>query len=156
MYEIAMVAALLSDEVFGNPHSKNLTSQAMTQRVEQAREYVLKYFNASPEEYIVIFTPNATLTNDTFRAGVGVISGNVMDAVKSVMTCSPDYLVMGMSAITFFGGAKGADAFVRKIEEFTGIGISVGSHSASAALRGSHAWRGRPRRARARSQGAAG
>ena len=58
-----------------------------------------------------------------------------MDAVKSVMTCSPDYLVMGMSAITFFGGAKGADAFVRKIEEFTGVGISVGSHSASAALR---------------------
>lgn len=52
--------ALLSDEVFGNPHSKNLTSQAMTQRVEQAREYVLKYFNASPEEYIAIFTPNAT------------------------------------------------------------------------------------------------
>jgi len=51
---------LLSDEVFGNPHSKNLTSLAMTQRVEQAREYVLKYFNASPEEYMVIFTPNAT------------------------------------------------------------------------------------------------
>ena len=85
--------------------------------------------------YSRIFTPNATLTNETFRAGVGVISDNVMDAVKSVMTCSPDYLVMGMSAITFFGGAKGADAFVRKIEEFTGVGISVGSHSASAALR---------------------
>jgi maleate isomerase len=85
--------------------------------------------------YSRIFTPNATLTNETFRAGVGVISDNVMDAVKSVMTCSPDYLVMGMSAITFFGGAKGADAFVRRIEEFTGVGISVGSHSASAALR---------------------
>ena len=52
--------------------------------------------------YSRIFTPNATLTNETFRAGVGVISDNVMDAVKSVMTCSPDYLVMGMSAITFF------------------------------------------------------
>ena len=51
---------LLSDEVFGNPHSKNLTSLAMTQRVEQVREYVLKYFNASPDEYMVIFTPNAT------------------------------------------------------------------------------------------------
>jgi maleate isomerase len=85
--------------------------------------------------YSRIFTPNATLTNETFRAGVGLISDNVMDAVKSVMTCSPDYLVMGMSAITFFGGAKGADAFVSKIEEFTGVGISVGSHSASAALR---------------------
>ena len=52
--------ALLSNEVFGNPHSKNLTSLAMTQLVEQARAYVLKYFHASPDEYIAIFTPNST------------------------------------------------------------------------------------------------
>ena len=85
--------------------------------------------------YSRIFTPNAQLSNETFRTGVGVISDNVMDAVKSVMTCSPDYLVMGMSAITFFGGAKGADQFVRRMEEATGIGISVGSHSTTAALK---------------------
>lgn len=52
--------ALLSDGVFGNPHSNNLTSLAMTERVEQARDYVLRYFNASPDEYIAIFTPNST------------------------------------------------------------------------------------------------
>lgn len=52
--------ALLSGGVFGNPHSKNLTSMAMTGLVEQAREYVLKYFNASPEEYMVVFTANST------------------------------------------------------------------------------------------------
>ncbi|HTP10841.1 MAG TPA: aminotransferase class V-fold PLP-dependent enzyme [Anaerolineae bacterium] len=52
--------ALLCDGVFGNPHSKNLTSLAMTHLVEQARDYVLHYFNASPEEYEVIFTPNST------------------------------------------------------------------------------------------------
>jgi len=85
--------------------------------------------------YSRIFTPNAQLSNETFRAGIGVISDNVMDAVNSVMTCAPDYLVMGMSAITFFGGAKGADAFVAKIEEATGVGISVGSHSTTAALK---------------------
>jgi maleate isomerase len=85
--------------------------------------------------YSRIFTPNATVTNETFRAGINVISDNVMNAVKSVMTCQPDYLVMGMSAITFFGGAKGADSFVRNIEAATGIGISIGSHSATAALR---------------------
>jgi maleate isomerase len=86
--------------------------------------------------YSRIYTPNAAaLSNETFRAGVGVIGDNVMDAVESVMTCRPDYLVMGMSAITFFGGAKGAEAFVRRIEEFSGVGISVGSHSTTAALR---------------------
>lgn len=52
--------ALLSDNVFGNPHSRNLTSMAMTELVERARAYVLQYFNASPEEYVAIFTPNAT------------------------------------------------------------------------------------------------
>ncbi len=86
--------------------------------------------------YSRIFTPNSTaLSNETFRAGIATISDNVMDAVKSVMTCAPDYLVMGMSAITFFGGRKGADAFVRQMQDATGIGISIGSHSTTAALR---------------------
>jgi molybdenum cofactor sulfurtransferase len=52
--------ALLSEGIFGNPHSKNLTSMAMTRLVEHARDYVLQYFKASPEEYMVIFTPNST------------------------------------------------------------------------------------------------
>ena len=53
-----------------------------------------------------IFTPNAqAVSNDTFMAGTQVIGQNVLDTVRSVMTCSPDYLVMGMSAVTFYGGA---------------------------------------------------
>lgn len=52
--------ALLQGEVFGNPHSKNLTSLAMTNLVECTRQYVLRYFNASPDDYMAIFTQNAT------------------------------------------------------------------------------------------------
>ena len=51
---------MLSEHVFGNPHSSNPTSQAATQLIEHAREYVLKFFNADPEEYLAIFTPNAS------------------------------------------------------------------------------------------------
>lgn len=51
---------LLGRQTFGNPHSKNITSTAMTQLVEQTRHTVLTHFNASPDEYMVIFTPNAT------------------------------------------------------------------------------------------------
>jgi selenocysteine lyase/cysteine desulfurase len=51
---------LLGDQVFGNPHSINPTSLAATALVEHARAAVLRYFNASPAEYTVIFTPNAT------------------------------------------------------------------------------------------------
>ncbi|HUY58556.1 MAG TPA: aminotransferase class V-fold PLP-dependent enzyme [Solirubrobacteraceae bacterium] len=52
--------ALLRENVFGNPHSVNSTSAASTELVERARDYVLGFFNASPEEYVAIFTPNAT------------------------------------------------------------------------------------------------
>jgi maleate isomerase len=86
--------------------------------------------------YSRIFTPNAqAVSNETFMAGIQVIGENVLDAVRSVMTCAPDYLVMGMSSITFSGGAAGADAFQAKIERESGVGASIGSHSSAAALR---------------------
>lgn len=52
--------ALLADHVFGNPHSQNPTSLAMTEHVEAARRAVLGYFHADPAEYTVVFTPNAS------------------------------------------------------------------------------------------------
>jgi len=51
---------LLESHVFGNPHSRNPASAQMSEWVERGRRDVLEYFNASPEEYTVIFTPNAT------------------------------------------------------------------------------------------------
>ncbi len=51
---------MLVDSVFGNPHSINPTSLLATEKVEHARRYVLEFFNASPDEYFVIFTPNAS------------------------------------------------------------------------------------------------
>jgi selenocysteine lyase/cysteine desulfurase len=51
---------LLERTVFGNPHSINPTSAASTELVERARAYVLEFFNASPDEYVAIFTANAT------------------------------------------------------------------------------------------------
>ncbi len=53
-------AELLCRHVFGNPHSTNPASQAMTHLVDRARRSVLSYFKASPQEYVVIFTPNAS------------------------------------------------------------------------------------------------
>ena len=66
---------LLLDNVYGNPHSANPTSLAATRLVEQTRAYVLEYFNASPDEYQVIFTPNATgalkLVGESYPFGPG-------------------------------------------------------------------------------------
>ena len=85
--------------------------------------------------YSRILTPDANaVSNDTFMNATQVIAGNVIDAVDSVMTCSPSYLVMGMSAITFYGGVSGAREFERKIEEHSDLPISIGSHATKAAL----------------------
>ncbi|MSO97077.1 MAG: arylmalonate decarboxylase [Rhodospirillaceae bacterium] len=86
--------------------------------------------------YSRIFTPNSrAVSNETFMAGTTKISEGVIDAVRSVMTCEPDYLVMGMSAVTFYDGVKGADAFQAKVENEAKVKISIGSHSCTAALK---------------------
>ncbi|PHH79149.1 hypothetical protein CDD80_5516 [Ophiocordyceps camponoti-rufipedis] len=50
----------LASTTFGNPHSMSPTSQASTDMIELARSRVLAHVGASPEEYAVVFTANAT------------------------------------------------------------------------------------------------
>ncbi|MBZ0291109.1 MAG: aminotransferase class V-fold PLP-dependent enzyme [Anaerolineae bacterium] len=51
---------MLLSGVYGNPHSSNPTSLASTALDESARNRVLSFFNADPEEYMVVFTSNAS------------------------------------------------------------------------------------------------
>ena len=73
--QLAQHMQMLQEGVFGNPHSHNPTSQAMTERVEAARTSVLSYFNADPAEYVAIFTPNASgalkLVGESYPFGPG-------------------------------------------------------------------------------------
>lgn len=66
---------LLAENVYGNPHSNNPTSLATTQLVERARRLVLDYFQASPDEYTVVFTANASgalkLVGESYPFGPG-------------------------------------------------------------------------------------
>ncbi len=92
--------ALLLQHVFGNPHSTNPTSQAMTRLVEQARAYVLEFFNASPDEYVPIFTHNASgalkLVGESYPFGPGDVYLLTFDNHNSV------------NGIREFARAKGA------------------------------------------------
>jgi selenocysteine lyase/cysteine desulfurase len=58
--QIQAHAARMQSGCYGNPHSRNPTSRASTLLVEETRAAVLRHFNASPDDYAVIFTPNAT------------------------------------------------------------------------------------------------
>jgi len=51
---------VLAENVFGNPHSSNPTSQAATHLIESTRQSILDFFNADPAEYTVIFCLNAS------------------------------------------------------------------------------------------------
>jgi len=53
-------AALLREHVLGNPHSGNPSSSLTTDMVNRARNAVLRFFNAPAEDWVVIFTANAT------------------------------------------------------------------------------------------------
>lgn len=50
----------LARTLCSSPHSANPTSEAATQLIDEARARVLAHLNASPDEYAVIFTQNAT------------------------------------------------------------------------------------------------
>jgi len=58
--QLEKLMQLLKNGTFGNPHSSNPTSLASLKLDEHARKYVLEYFNASSDEYVVIFTHNAS------------------------------------------------------------------------------------------------
>ena len=82
---------------------------------------------------IVIENANA-VSNETFMAGTLEISENTLEAVRGVKTCAPDYLVMGMSAVTFYGGAEGGAKWKKNIEDAAEMGISTGAEAVAAAL----------------------
>lgn len=50
----------LLSNIYGNPHSENPTSRLATDHCECAREHVKQYFNDKDDEYIVVFTANAS------------------------------------------------------------------------------------------------
>jgi maleate isomerase len=58
------------------------------------------------------------------------------DSIESLMTCKPDHVMMGMSAETFWGGIKGNDGFVDRIQELVGegTGLTTGANAVISAL----------------------
>ncbi len=66
---------MLRSGVLGNPHSASPASVAMTEHVESTRRGVLNYFNARAEDYVLVFTANATaalkLVGESFHFAPG-------------------------------------------------------------------------------------
>lgn len=86
--------------------------------------------------YSRIQNPNAkAISNELFMSGARRIGQLTYEAIDWVMNAEPDYLVMGMSAVTFDGGGAGAEQFIKDVRaRSAGLGVSVGSHSTRDAL----------------------
>ncbi|NTU82084.1 MAG: arylmalonate decarboxylase [Chloroflexales bacterium] len=56
-------------------------------------------------------------------------------AVARVMTARPDYLMMGMSAETFWDGVEGNRRFKQQITELSGLPVATGAEACERALR---------------------
>jgi selenocysteine lyase/cysteine desulfurase len=63
LYPASLVRAdmsRLTNAVLGNPHSENLPSLSSTAGIESARRLTLRFFDANPDIYDVVFTANAS------------------------------------------------------------------------------------------------
>ena len=74
-------------------------------------------------------------SDDAFLYFLDKIRETIPTAVRDVMTCEPDHILMGMSAETFWGGKEGNSAFADRVREISGdLKITSGASACNAAL----------------------
>jgi maleate isomerase len=69
-----------------------------------------------------------------FEALLVQIRGSIRVAIRDVMTCQPDSLIMGMSSETFWGGVEGNAQFIERVKGQAGLDVSTGASACRAAL----------------------
>ncbi|MCA0042529.1 maleate cis-trans isomerase family protein [Celeribacter litoreus] len=83
----------------------------------------------------IVIPDDPVHSNEDFNELVMRIRGATMEAIDSVMTCSPQAVVMGMSAETFWDGKERADTLKAQVEERAGVPVTLGSDACQAALK---------------------
>ncbi|MCP5100235.1 MAG: arylmalonate decarboxylase [Chloroflexi bacterium] len=82
-----------------------------------------------------IWIKNQNLDSDeAFERLLEEIRVEIEYSVQRVMTCEPDYMVMGMSAETFWGGMEGNRQFIEQIKGWTGLNVATGAEACERAL----------------------
>ena len=72
--------------------------------------------------------------NESFVKLVENIRATTIEAIDSVMSCSPGHVIMGMSAETFWDGAGRANDLQNEFQKAAGVGVTIGSHACQAAI----------------------
>jgi len=74
-------------------------------------------------------------SDDDFNKLMDNIRAEMENAITRVMTCQPDYLVMGMSSETFWGGLEASIELRERTEKLSGLRVAMGSDACQAALK---------------------
>lgn len=83
-----------------------------------------------------LIIPDSKVTDDaSFLEMMDGIRAALFPALEAVLTCDPDYVVLGMSAETFWDGLDGAKDLQRKLDKVAQRGVCMGSDACQAALR---------------------
>jgi len=83
----------------------------------------------------LIYIKDESLGSDeTFETFLVDLRQELGRAIRDVVTAKPDYLVMGMSAETFWGGAEGNERFEKWVREESGLAVSTGASACNEAL----------------------
>ena len=83
-----------------------------------------------------LIIPDVRVTDDrSFMVMMDLIRGALFPALEAVLSCHPDYVVLGMSAETFWDGLKGSKDLQRKLDKVAKQGVCMGSDACQAALR---------------------
>lgn len=83
----------------------------------------------------IVVSDAQAVSDETFMAGTMEIDAATEAAVRGVLSSHPDRLVMGMSAVTFYGGAEGGRKWRERIEAVAGLQVSTGAEATVAALK---------------------
>jgi maleate isomerase len=80
--------------------------------------------------------PDMRVTDDrSFMAMMDTIRAALFPALEAALTCDPDYVVLGMSAETFWDGLSGSKKLHTRLKKIARRGVAMGSDACRAALR---------------------
>src|SRR5439155_1518595 len=83
-----------------------------------------------------LIIPDTRVTDDaSFMAMMDNIRNALFPALEAVLSCDPDFVVLGMSAETFWDGLQGSQRLKRRLEKTAKRGVAMGSDACRAALR---------------------
>lgn len=82
---------------------------------------------------IKIRTPNLS-TDEEMVSFLEDLRKEMGNTVETLVTCEPTYMVMGMSAETFWGGKDGAEEFEKWMKSLSGLDVTTGAQAVKAAL----------------------